>query len=378
MIRRKEPILSVPLIDLGRQHQPLMNEIRDAFERIVQKSAFILGEEVDRFEQALAEYAGAKHAIGVTSGTDALLMALMALDIGPGDEVITTPFTFFATAGSIARVGAKPVFVDINPRTYNLQWEAIEGAITDKTKAIMPVHLFGLSAQMDRIMEIADKHGLKVIEDAAQALGARFNDHKVGAMGDIGCYSFYPTKNLAAMGDAGAVVTNDDQLAERLKRIRVHGMDRADHFPEIGGNFRLDAFKAAVLALKLPLLDEYCRQRRAHADRYGQQLEALPIGTPFEAEERYHVYNQYTIRVHGGAREALGHHLSACGVGNRVYYSIPLHLQPCFAHLGQGKGSLPNAEEAAEEVLSIPVFPEMTHDEQEQVIAAIREFGRAE
>ncbi|QDU72210.1 DegT/DnrJ/EryC1/StrS family aminotransferase [Mucisphaera calidilacus] len=370
--------MPVPLIDLGRQHEPLMNEIRDAFERIVKNSAFILGEEVERFEQALARYAGTKYAIGVTSGTDALLMALMALDIGPGDEVITSPFTFFATAGSISRVGAKPVFIDINPRTYNLQWEMIEGAITEKTKAIMPVHLFGLSAQMDKITEIAEKHGLKVIEDAAQALGARFGDKMVGSMGDVGCYSFYPTKNLAAMGDAGALVTNDGELACRLRCIRVHGMDRADHFPEVGGNFRLDAFKAAVLALKLPHLDTYCTQRRAHADRYGQQLEALPIGTPFEAETRYHVYNQYTVRVHGGAREPLGHHLSACGIGNRVYYSIPLHLQPCYQHLGQGRGSLPNAEEAADEVLSIPVFPEMTHDEQEKVIAAIREFGQAE
>ncbi|WP_428386602.1 DegT/DnrJ/EryC1/StrS family aminotransferase [Mucisphaera sp.] len=370
--------MSVPLIDLGRQHEPLADEIREIFDRIVRTSSFILGEEVDRFEEQLAAYAGTKFAIGVTSGTDALLMALMALDIGPGDEVITSPFTFFSTAGAISRVGAKPVFVDINPRTYNLRWELIEGAITEKTKAIMPVHLFGLSAQMDKIMEIAKRHDLKVIEDAAQALGAKFDDRMVGSIGDIGCYSFYPTKNLAAMGDAGALVTNDGELACRLRRLRVHGMDDVDHFSEVGGNFRLDSLKAAILAFKLPLLDGYARRRRAHADRYGQQLESLPIGTPFEAETRYHVYNQYTIRVHGGAREPLRHHLTACGIGNRIYYSRPLHLQPCYADLGQGEGSLPAAEEAAQEVLSLPVFPELTHDEQQQVIDAIRDFCRAE
>ncbi|MEQ9453324.1 MAG: DegT/DnrJ/EryC1/StrS family aminotransferase [Phycisphaeraceae bacterium] len=370
--------MSVPLIDLGRQHKPLKAKIREAFDRVLNNSSFILGEEVEKFEQHLAAYVGAKHAIGVTSGTDALLMALMALDIGPGDEVITTPFTFFSTAGCIARVGAKPVFIDINPRTYNLQWEQIEGAITNNTKAIMPVHLFGQSAQMDQIMAIASRHNLRVIEDAAQALGARFGERMVGTIGDVGCYSFYPTKNLAAPGDAGALVTNDGELACRLKRIRAHGMDGVDHFSEIGGNFRLDAIKAAILSVKLPHLDSYADARRAHADRYAQQLESLPIGTPFEAETRYHVYNQYTVRVHGGAREPLRHHLNACGIGNRIYYSRALHLQPCFEHLEQSQGSLPNAEDAANEVLSLPVFPELTHAEQQKVIDAIREFCRAE
>ncbi|GAB4109558.1 MAG: DegT/DnrJ/EryC1/StrS family aminotransferase [Phycisphaeraceae bacterium] len=356
-----------------------MAELKQAFEQVTRSGQFILGEYVQRFEQEFAAYCGVKHAIGVSSGTDALLLSMMAMGIGPGDEVITTAFSFFATAGSIARLGAKPVFIDINPRTYNIQAQDIEGAITRNTKAIIPVHLYGLSANMDAINEVAQAHGLKVIEDAAQASGARFHGKPVGSMGDVGCFSFYPTKNLAGLGDGGAITTNDDELAERIRRLRNHGADRPDHFPDVGGNFRLDGLQAACLSIKLPYLDQWCERRRELADRYGRELEEVAITTPFEVQNRHHVYNQYTVRVRGkGMRDGLCHHLSACGIGNRIYYSLPLHLQPCFDHLGYTPGSLPYAEEASKQVLSLPVFPEMTTQEQDEVIACIRDFFAAE
>ena len=370
--------MTVPLLDLGRQHDALMPEFQRAFEQLVHSGQFILGPFVDRFEQQLAGYCGVKHAIGVSSGTDALLVALMALGIGPGDEVITSPFTFFATAGTIARVGAKPVFVDINPRTYNMQVESIEGVITRATKAILPVHLYGLSADMGAIMEIARANKLHVIEDAAQAIGARYKDRHVGTIGDVGCYSFYPSKNLAGLGDGGACVTNNDDLAKRIRTLRVHGGEPGEVFHHIGGNFRFDAMQAALLSVKVPHLDKWCDLRRRHADRYARDLEDLPVTTPFEGPDRHHVYNQYTIRVRGKGRDPLRHHLDACGVGNRVYYATPLHLQPCFSYLNQRRGSLPNAEAAADEVLSIPVFPEMTQQEQDRVVDAFRDFFTAE
>lgn len=371
--------MTVPLLDLNRQHETLLAHMRQAFDEVTRSGQFILGQYVQQFELEFAEYHGVKHAIGVSSGTDALLVALMALDIGPGDEVITTPFSFFATAGCIARLGAKPVFVDINPRTYNLQASDIEGAITDKTRAILPVHLYGLSANMDKVMQIAKAHGLKVVEDCAQASGARYHGKPVGSIGDAGCFSFYPTKNLAGLGDGGAVTTNDDQLAERIRQLRNHGADKPDHFPNVGGNFRLDGIQAACLSLKLPLLDQWCDQRRQHADHYHREMEELALTTPFEVENRRHVYNQYTVRVRGqGMRDGLSHHLTAHGIGNRIYYSQPLHLQPCFKHLGYEAGSLPFAEEACEQVLSLPVFPEMTTREQEEVITCIRDFFLAE
>ncbi|HEX7009266.1 MAG TPA: DegT/DnrJ/EryC1/StrS family aminotransferase [Phycisphaeraceae bacterium] len=370
--------MSVPLLDLNRQHTELMPLLRGAFERVVESGQFILGPFVEEFEQKLAQHCGVQRAIGVASGTDALLVALMAIGVGPGDEVITTPFTFFATAGCIARLGAKPVFVDINPRTYLIDVDAIEGAITPATKAIIPVHLFGLPADMGPIMELARAHKLRVIEDAAQALGARYQGKPVGSIGDVGCFSFYPTKVLPAMGDAGACTTNDEELAQRISVLRVHGSDGGYHFPHIGGNFRLDALHAAMLSVKLNHLESWIQQRRALADRYGRKLETLPVGTPFEPEVRYHVYNNYTVRLRGGAREGVRHHLQACGIGSRVYYPLPLHLQPCFAHLGYQPGSMPVAEQAAQEVLSLPIFPEMTEAEQDQVIAAIRDFFKAE
>ncbi|MFW6060839.1 MAG: DegT/DnrJ/EryC1/StrS family aminotransferase [Phycisphaeraceae bacterium] len=370
--------MAVPLIDLHQQHQDLLPELRDAFERVVDSGQFILGPFVEQFERQLAERCGVRHVIGVSSGTDALLLALMAMGIGPGDEVITTPFTFFSTAGCIARVGAKPVFVDINPRTYNMEVEDIPGAITPQTKAIMPVHLFGLPANMGPIMEIAREHKLRVIEDAAQALGAAYEDTSVGAIGDVGCFSFYPTKNLPAMGDAGAVTTNDDELAATMRLMRVHGGDEGYQFPVIGGNFRLDALHAAMLSVKLSRLEQWIDRRRELAARYGRKLESVAVTTPFEPQVRHHVYNNYTVRVRSGHRESLRHHLQACGVGNRVYYPSPLHLQPCFEYLGYGRGSLPAAEKACEEVLSLPIYPEMTDAQQDEVVAAIRELFKAE
>ncbi len=371
--------MTVPLLDLNRQHESLLPQLRQVFEEVTRSGQFILGEYVQRFERELAEYCGVKHAVGVSSGTDALLVSLMAMGIGSGDEVITTPFTFFATAGSIARVGARPVFVDINPRTYNIQAHDIQGAITERTKAIMPVHLYGLSANMDAIMEVAKANDLKLIEDAAQASGARYHDRPVGSIGDVGCFSFYPTKNLAGMGDGGACVTNDDDLAEKLRQMRNHGADRADHFPSIGGNFRLDGYQAGFLSVKLPHLDNWCDMRREHADRYGRELEEVAITTPFESQNRHHVYNQYTVRVRGkGMRDGLRHHLEAHGIGCRIYYTRPLHLQPCFADLNYAPGSLPFAEEAAGQVLSLPAFPEMTTQEQDDVISCVSDFFLAE
>ncbi len=370
--------MPVPLLDLSAQHETLMPELRDAFNRVVGSGDFILGPFVRDFEQAFADACDARHAVGVSSGTDALLVAMMALGIGPGDEVITTPFTFFSTAGSIARLGAKPVFVDINPRSFNLEPNGLHGAITRATKAIMPVHLFGLAARMDEVMQIASDHGLYVIEDAAQASGAKIDGRHVGTFGHVGCFSFYPTKNLPAMGDAGACITNDDELAERMRTLRNHGASRPEHFERIGGNFRLDAMQAAMLSVKLPHVEDWVQRRRAHAERYSRRLEDMPVGTPFESAERFHAYNQYTIRVHGGAREALRHHLNGCGIGNRVYYPRPLHLQPCFAYLKYGKGRFPVAEAAAAEVLSLPVYPELAKEQQDEVIQTIRDFFTAE
>jgi dTDP-4-amino-4,6-dideoxygalactose transaminase len=370
--------MTVPLLDLSPQHEPLWPELRDAFEQVAQSGQYILGPFVEKFEKELATYCGVDHAIGISSGTDALLVAMMAMDIGPGDEVITSPFTFFATGGAIARLGVKPVFVDIFPSTYNMKVQDIAGAITAKTKAIMPVHLFGLTAHMDPIMDIAREHGLGVIEDAAQAIGAKHNGHMAGSIGTVGCLSFFPSKNLGTLGDAGACVTNDESLAKRIRSLRVHGTSDGLQYPHVGGNFRLDALQAAMLSVKLPHLDGWIQQRRDHADRYGEQLEELPVGTPFEARQRHHIYNQYTIRVHGQARDGLLRHLQRSEIGCRVYYPVPLHLQPCFASLGYERGSFPHSEEAAEDVLSLPVFPELTSLQQDQVIESLRDFFTSE
>ncbi len=368
--------MPVPILDLTAQHAPIRAQIDDAIRQVIDDNAYILGQHVLTFEENLAAACGTKHAIGVASGTDALLVAMMAMGIGPGDEVITTPFTFFCTAGCVSRLGATPVFVDIDPRTYNIDVDLIEAAVTPATKAIIPVHLFGLSADMDRILRIAKKYGLRVIEDAAQAINARYKGKTVGTMGDVGCLSFYPSKNLAGPGDGGAIITDNDDLAQRMVQLRNHGLRPGTgyEFTMIGGNFRLDAIQAAVLNVKLPYLDAYTEARRAHADRYTRKLEEENLAPPSEPGDYYHVYNQYTLRARGSGREPLRHHLTACEIGNRIYYEKPLHLQPCYKHLGYKPGSLPEAEKAADQVLSIPCFPEMTLEQQDQVITAVRQF----
>ncbi|WP_145078339.1 DegT/DnrJ/EryC1/StrS family aminotransferase [Poriferisphaera corsica] len=370
--------MPVPLLDLSQQHDALRPQIDDKVLEVMRSGKFILGQYVEEFEQKLASYHNAKHAIGVSSGTDALLLSLMALGIQPGDEVITTPFTFFATAGSIARLGAVPVFIDIDPKTFNLEHQNIEAAITHKTKAIMPVHLFGLPANMGPIMDIAKKHNLKVVEDAAQSIGALYTDKMACTLGDCGCLSFYPSKNLSCMGDAGAIVTNDDDLAAKLRQLRNHGMDGEYKYINIGGNFRIDAIQAAILSIKLDQLDAWTNKRIMHAHRYNRHLEDIAVATPHEYEYRKHVFNQYTIRVHGGARDALLNHLNANGIGARVYYPYPLHTEPCFEYLKYNPGSVPNSEQAATEVLSLPVYPELTRQQQDEVIACIKDFFLSE
>jgi len=370
--------MAVPLYGLIENNQPLMGQFREALGRIAGSGQFILGSAVSQFEQELADYCGVGHAIGVGSGTDALVVSLMAMGVGPGDEVITSPMSYVHTAGSIARLGATPVFCDINPRVYNMAIESLEGCITKKTKAIVPVHLYGQMANMDPIMDLAQTHGLKVLEDADQAIGATYSGKPAGSFGDVGIFSFFPTKNLAAMGDAGAVVTHDDELAAKIRRLRVHGLEPGYTVHDLGGNFRLDAMQAAVLSIKLPYLDEQNEKRRVLAERYARHLEDVQVTTPIEGDKRQHTYNHYTIRVRSGGRDALAGHLDACGIENRVYYPTPLHLLPCFRRPGHEAGSLPVAERAADEVLSLPIYPEMTRDQQDEVVDAIQDYFRAE
>jgi dTDP-4-amino-4,6-dideoxygalactose transaminase len=364
--------MNIPMLDLSRQHAAIREEVRAAIDRCIDTSSFILGKTVQQFEANLANWCGVKHALGISSGTDALLIALMALDIGPGDEVIIPPFTFFATAGVVSRVGAVPIFADIDPATFNIAPSAIEKAITHKTKAIIPVHLFGQAADMTPIMEIAARHRLHVIEDVAQAIGAKDEGRMAGSIGAIGCLSFYPTKNLGAFGDAGAVLTNDDDLAERLKVLRVHGQTDEYRHQYVGGNFRIDAMQAAVLDIKLKHLSEYEAGRRAAAKKYEQLLKGLPITLPREADGKHHVYNQYTIR--SSQRDALNAHMKASGIGHRVYYPLPLHLQPCFSPLGYRRGEMPESERAADEVVSLPMYPEIPGEHLEKTAEVIRAF----
>ena len=357
----EEPI---PLVDLKAQNGPLLPAIRAAFDKVAESGHFILGEAVSSFERDVAAYIGGTsplHAIGVSSGTDALLVALMALDIGPGDEVVTTPFSFFATAGCVARLGATPVFVDIEPVTFNLDPSKLAAAITPKTKAILPVHLFGQPCAPKEIHEIASRHDLPLIEDAAQAIGARTSRGPVGALGKFGCFSFFPSKNLGAFGDAGLVTTTDANLAERVRVLRAHGGKPKYYHAEIGGNFRIDAVQAAILHVKLPHLDRWAEGRKNNARLYTQifaeaGLPADLLTTPREVEPG-HVWNQYVIRT--PRRDALQAHFKKKGIGNEVYYPVPLHLQKCFASLGYKEGNMPVAERAAREVVAIPIFPEL-------------------
>jgi dTDP-4-amino-4,6-dideoxygalactose transaminase len=368
--------MAVPMLDLSAQNEAIRDEARAAIDRLIDSGAFILGPEVEAFEASLAEACGTPHAIGVSSGTDALLMALMAAGIGPGDEVLVPAFTFFATAGVVHRLGAHPRFVDIDPDTFNLDPAAAEAAVTERTRAVIPVHLFGQPAAMDRIMALAERHGLWVIEDAAQAIGAEIHGRPAGAIGHMGALSFYPTKNLGAFGDAGAVLTSDPAPADRLRQLRLHGQSDAYRHETVGGNFRIDAIQAAVLSLKLPRLGDYTEGRRAAADRYDRLLADLPIRGPVRAAGCHHVFNQYTVRAE--RRDELAEHLRRQGIGCRVYYPLPLHLQPCFAELGYKRGDLPEAERAAAEVLSLPMYPELGEAAQEAVASALAGFDRVE
>lgn len=371
----------IPILDLRRQYQSIKSEIDQAIQRVVESGRFILGPEVESFEAEIAAYLGVPHAIGVASGTDALLLALKALGIGPGDAVIVPSFTFFATAGVVANVGATPIFADIDPLTFNISPASISAALKagtprrERVKAIIPVHLYGQMADMDEIMAIAHKFGLYVVEDAAQAIGAEYNGKKAGTIGHIGCFSFFPTKNLGAYGDGGLVVTSDDELAERIRMLRVHGSKPKYYHHLVGTNSRLDALQAAILRAKLPHLAQWTRARQRIADRYDELLRGIKsIRLPYRAPNRTHIFHQYTVRVLGGKRDALRDHLAAQGIGTEVYYPLPLHLQPCFRHLGYREGDLPESERASREVLSLPMFPELTREEQDRVVEAIRDF----
>ena len=370
--------MKVPLLDLRAQHQTIRAEVMAAVERVFENQTFVLGAEVSEFEKAAAEYCHVRHAIGCASGSDALLLALMAYDIGPGDEVITAPFTFFATAGAIARTGARPVFVDINADDFNISVAQIEAAITPRTRALMPVHLFGQCAAMDAISDIAQRHRLPVIEDAAQAIGSEINNRRAGTMGDIGCFSFFPSKNLGGAGDGGLLTTNDDELAEKLMMLRVHG-SRVKYFHRyVGINSRLDALQAAVLNVKLKYLDEWTAARQRNAERYNQlfaEAALEEVTTPIAHPGYRHIYNQYTIRC--ARRDELMAYLKEQGIGTEIYYPVPLHLQECFAYVGGRAGDLPVSEQAAQECLSLPVYPELTAEMQQYVVDRIAEFYRA-
>ena len=366
--------MTVPLLDLIKQNEPLLPEMRSVFEQVVRSGRYVLGAYVESLEQQLAAHCEAQHAVGVSSGTDALLLSLMAMGIGPSDEVVTSPFTFFATAGCIARVGAIPVFVDIDPVTFNIDAELIEAAITPKTKAIIPVHLYGQAADMGPIMRVAGQCGLKVIEDAAQAIGAKDAGKIVGSIGDVGCFSFYPTKNLSALGDAGACTTRNAALAQRLAALRVHGQEGRYRHTHIGGNFRIDALHAALLNVKIPHMASWTEARRTNAHRYNELLTGLPVVTPVQTSGKYHVYNQYTVRVLEGRRDQLCEHLKDKGIGHEVYYPIPLYDQPCFVGLGLDATDFPQTQQACQEVLSLPIYPELTIEEQGLVVAVIRDF----
>jgi dTDP-4-amino-4,6-dideoxygalactose transaminase len=369
--------MKVPLLDLKPQYRALKSELDAALLRVSESQYFILGPEVKALEATIAKYSGCRFGIGISSGTDALLVALMALDIGAGDEVITSPYTFFATAGTIARVGARPVFVDIEPGSFNIDPDAIERAITPRTRAIMPVHLYGQMADMDRIMAIARRHKLRVIEDAAQAIGSEdAKGRRACSIGDIGCLSFFPTKNLGAFGDAGACVTNDEQLAAKLFKLRVHGMEPKYYHELIGGNFRLDEIQAAVLNVKLPHLDAWSAARQRNAAFYDAAF--AKVGTkglvtpPPASVGARHIYNQYCIRA--PRRDELRAHLAKAGVGAEIYYPLPLHMQQCFAYLDHKPDDFPESLRASGESLALPIYPELEQGQLQYVVDSVAQF----
>ncbi|HZS48521.1 MAG TPA: DegT/DnrJ/EryC1/StrS family aminotransferase [Blastocatellia bacterium] len=368
----------VPLLDLKIQYQSIREEIREAVDRVFDRQQFILGPEVAAFEREVAEYCQVNHAVGCASGSDAIMLALMALGIGPGDEVIIPTFTFFATGGYVAHVGARPVFVDIDPVDFNIDCEQVEAKVTSRTKAIMPVHLYGQCANMDALLDISKRTGVPIIEDAAQSIGATFRDRQAGSMGRIGCFSFFPTKNLGAAGDGGMVVTNDSEIDQRLRALRVHGSRVKYHYEMLGVNSRLDEVQAAVLRVKLKYLDEWSAARANNADRYDTLFRSAGLDDddnvipPVRQKGARHIFNQYVIRAR--ERDALMAYLKEHSIGTEVYYPVPLHQQPCFAAFGSGDDSLPNAEQASKEVLALPIYPELTEDQQRAVVDRIAKF----
>ena len=378
---RSNPIntrqMKVPLLDLQAQYQSLRDELLAAVTRVMDSQRFVLGDEGRALEAEIADYCGTGFAVGCASGSDALLLALMALDVKAGDEVITTPFTFFATASAITRLGARPVFVDIDPLSYNIDPDAVAHAITPRTKAIMPVHLYGQCADMDALMAIAGRYGIPIVEDAAQAIGAEDAGRRAGSMGAIGCFSFYPTKNLGGAGDGGILTTNDANLAARLRTLRVHGGAFEYRHAEVGVNSRLDELQAAVLRVKLTHLDHWSDQRRDNARRYNELLTEQPpkftLVSPFVRAEARHIFHQYVLRV-PKYRDGLVKHLAENGVGTGIYYPIPLHLQECFTFLGYEDGACPNAERAALETLALPIYPELTESQQCYVVECLGSF----
>ena len=372
--------MNVPLLDLTLQYRGIADEVMDAVRGVIEEQRFVLGPVVDRFEEEISRELGVRHAVGCASGTDAILLAIRAFDCEAGDEVIVPPFTFFATAGAVHNAGARPVFADIDPDTFNLNPAAAEAAITERTKVVVPVHLFGQMADMVAFRALGDRRGVKVLEDAAQAIGARQRGADgewitTGTLGDACTFSFFPTKNLGAFGDAGMTVTNDDALAERLRKLRVHGGRQMYHHEEVGYNSRLDALQAAVLSAKLPHLRAWSDARRANATFYDEALAGIDgLAIPIVRENSQSIVNQYTVRVRDGRRDALAAFLKERGVGSSVYYPVPLHLQECFAYLGYREGDFPESERACREVLSLPVFPELTEAQRAYVAESVRAF----
>ncbi len=368
--------MKVPLLDLKTQYKAIKDEVMKAIAAVCDEQSFVLGPQVREFEKAIEGLLGIPHAIGVASGSDALLLSLMAMNIGPGDEVLTTPYTFFATAGSIARLGAVPLFADIDPKTFNISPKEVQGRITKRTKAIIPVHLYGQCAEMDPIMEVAREHRIPVIEDAAQAIGAEYRGKKAGVIGDTGCFSFFPSKNLGGFGDGGMVVTGNEALASTIRRLRVHGGSTKYLNEMVGCNSRLDSIQAAVLGVKLQHLEEWIEARRRNAERYRKLFQEHGLGEtvtlPVEMNGVRHVFNQFVIKV--PRRDELKGFLMEQGIGTEVYYPIPLHLQPCFKGLGYREGDLKESERAAKETLALPIYPELTEDMQEAVVESIAKF----
>jgi dTDP-4-amino-4,6-dideoxygalactose transaminase len=374
----KDSTMNVPLLDLKAQYAPIKDDVEAAISEVLASQQFILGPKVEECEKAVAAYSACSYGVGMSSGSDALLACLMAENIGPGDEVITTPYSFFATAGAIARLGATPIFVDIDPATYNINPSQIAAKITRKTRAIMPVHLYGQMADMDPIMELARAHKLIVVEDAAQAIGAEYKGRRAGSIGHYGCFSFFPSKNLGAAGDGGMIVTNDAECAEKLRILRNHGSNPKYYHKVIGGNFRLDALQAAVVTVKLKHLDSWTAGRQHNAQKYNKlfakasaSIILSTIALPAIAANR-HIFNQYVIRV--PQRDELQAHLQKKGIGTEVYYPVPLHLQECFAYLGYKAGEFPQSELAAKQTIALPIFPELTEQQLEYVVDSIREF----